>query len=36
MEETARKARTESQIWEVVNREKKRRKGINDGIRTEE
>jgi len=32
----ARKARTESQIWKVENRERKRKRRINDGIRMEE
>lgn len=32
----ARQAKTEGQVWEVVNRERKKRKGVNEGIEMEE
>jgi len=35
-EEMARKARTEGQVWEVVNRERKRRKGVGGEIKEKE
>jgi len=34
--EMARKAKTERQVWELINRERKRRRGINGKIKEEE
>jgi len=35
-EEIIRNAKTERQVWEVVNRERKRKRGIEDGIKMED
>lgn len=35
-EREIREVKTEAQIWEIVNRERKRRKGINERIEMEE
>ncbi|KMQ82179.1 axoneme-associated protein [Lasius niger] len=32
----AQEARTEGEIWKIVNKERKRRKGVNDGIEEKE
>jgi len=32
----AKEVRKESEVWEIINRDKKRRKRVNEGIRPEE
>ena len=32
----AQEARTEGEVWKIVNRERKRRKGVNEGIEEKE